>query len=97
MIIITGELIAKAGCFEEALALSQQHVEHSRNEPGCISHNVFKDPENPHKLFFFEQWTDNDAIALHFVKASSQAFVKNMGTLTINAPKLSIFSAEKIR
>lgn len=97
MIIITGELIAKTGCIEEALALSQQHVEHSRKEPGCISHNVFKDPEDPNKLFFFEQWTDNDAIALHFVKASSQAFVKNIASLAVTPPQLSIFSGEKIR
>ena len=46
MIIITGDLLIKDGCMQQAIKASQKHVAHSRNEPGCISHAVYQDPEN---------------------------------------------------
>ena len=95
MIIITGDIITKAGYFEQALVLSNKHVQHSRTENGCISHAVFIDPENPLRLFFYEQWTDQGAIEAHFAAPSSQDFVKNIGKLLSEPPNLHIYLAEK--
>lgn len=97
MIIITGDFIAKQECFEEALALSRKHVEHSRNENGCISHGVYQDPESPCRLFFYEQWADQEAIAVHFAHPNSQAFVATIRELAASPANLEIFSAQKIK
>jgi quinol monooxygenase YgiN len=97
MIIITGNLLIKEGCMEKALVASQKHVAHSRTEPGCISHAVFQDPENPLRLFFFEQWEDQAAIDTHFALPSSQRFVTSVTTLVSAAPNLHIFKAEQIK
>ena len=38
----------------------------SRKEPGCISHAVHVDCENPLRLVFVEQWADRAALLAHF-------------------------------
>jgi quinol monooxygenase YgiN len=54
------------------------HVERSRKEPGCISHDVHVDCQNPMRLFFFEQWADETALRTHFAVEGSKAFVKSL-------------------
>ncbi len=41
MIIVLGSVIVKDGRIDEALEISQQHVNRSRNEPGCIAKASF--------------------------------------------------------
>ncbi len=97
MMIITGSVHIRSTCIDDAIALSLKHVAHSRTEDGCISHDVSQDVENPNKLFFFEQWRDNDAIQAHFALPTSQQFVKNLSTLCESAPELTIYSADKVK
>ena len=96
MIIITGEITLRDDCIDQALALSQKHVEHSRTEPGCISHGVYRDHERPSRLFFYEQWADQAAIDAHFALPSSQAFVAAISDLAVEEPNLQIFLANKL-
>jgi len=97
MIIVTGTVNVKDECFNEALALSLQHVRHSREEPGCVSHDVTQGVDSRNQLFFYEQWQDEASIKTHFALESSQQFVKKLSTLCITPPVLSMFNAEQIR
>src|SRR4029453_19299948 len=47
MIVVTGSVTAREDSFDEVLELSLEHVRRSRTEPGCISHAVYVDCENP--------------------------------------------------
>lgn len=96
MIVITGSVVAKEGRLAEALALSLEHVRRSRLEPGCISHAVYRDAEDPNRLFFFEQWADQPAVSAHFAVPASRAFVRALGDLAAEAPQLATYDAEKI-
>ncbi|MGY3445958.1 putative quinol monooxygenase [Bradyrhizobium sp. USDA 4473] len=58
MIVVTGNITARPETFDEVRRLSLAHVHRSRTEPGCISHAVHVDCENPLRLVFFEQWAD---------------------------------------
>ncbi|MGX1108060.1 putative quinol monooxygenase [Bradyrhizobium elkanii] len=58
MIVVTGSVTARPDSFDEVRRLSLEHVHRSRTEPGCISHAVHVDCENPLRLVFFEQWAD---------------------------------------
>ena len=93
MIVITGSVVARAGQLERALALSLEHVRRSRLEPGCVSHAVHRDAERPDRLFFFEEWADQAAVAAHFAVPESRAFVKALGDLAVEAPVLSMYDA----
>ena len=56
MIVVTGSVVIEDGKLERALGLSQEHVERSRTERGCISHCVQIDNENPQRISFIEEW-----------------------------------------
>jgi quinol monooxygenase YgiN len=93
MIIVTGSIVARADTFDRVLALSREHVERSRAEPGCLSHAVYRDVENPLRLVFFEEWADRKALAKHFSVPASGEFVTSAGALAAETPTLRIYEA----
>jgi quinol monooxygenase YgiN len=96
MIIVTGGFVAREGCLPEALRLSLEHVRRSRLEPGCLSHAVHQDAEDPSHLVFVEQWTDRAALAAHFAVPASRQFVKAIAGLALGAPQLAVFEAAAV-
>ena len=96
MILVTGSFIAKQGQLAQALAPSIEHVHRSRAEPGCISHAVHQDAENPQRLVFIEEWSDRAALAAHFALPASRAFAKAVGALAAAPPTIHVFEAERI-
>lgn len=97
MIIVTGSILANADNLEEMLALSLEHTQRSRTEPGCLAHAVHQDAENPLRLVFVEQWTTRAALAAHFAVPESQAFAKAVRALAVEPPTLNIYEAEPIQ
>ena len=96
MIIVTGSAVVLAGRENEALALSLEHVHRSRTEPGCISHAVHVDCENPLRLVFFEQWADRAALLTHFAVPASRDFVRSLQSLAAAATTIEIYDATKV-
>ena len=81
MIVVTGSVMARQDSLDEVRRLSLEHVHRSRNEPGCISHAVHADCENPLRLVFIEQWTDRAALLAHFAVPGSRDFVRALQPL----------------
>lgn len=96
MIIVHGAAMTTAETHDEMLGLSLEHCARSRAEPGCISHNVHVDCENPARLVFVEHWADMDALKAHFGVPESQAFAGALTTLAGGAPDMKIFVAEDV-
>lgn len=94
MIIVTGAVVAKSDTFDQVLKLSIEHVERSRKEPGCISHDVHVDCQNPLRLFFYERWQDEAAIRAHFQVPASRGFVKALRELAAEAGAPEVLRAE---
>ena len=97
MILVIGSVVTQADRLAEALALSREHVARSRSEPGCLAHAVHQDAENPRRLVFVEQWSDQAALAAHFKVPASRAFAKALAALAEEAPSLSIYEATQVR
>src|SRR6202007_3389098 len=95
MILVTGSVVARQDSFEEARRLSLEHVHRSRKEPGCISHAVHVDCENPLRLVFIEQWADRAALASHFAVPASRNFVRALGALAAGPSTLEIYDARR--
>ena len=93
MIVVTGSVIARRESFDEVLKLSLEHVHRSRREPGCISHAVHVDCENPLRLVFFEQWADHAALLAHFALAAWRDFVTALQPLAAATTTLEIYNA----
>ena len=96
MIVVTGSVTAKPDTFDEVRRLSLEHVHRSRTEPGCISHAVHVDCENPLKLVFFEQWADRTALLTHFAVPASRDFVRSLQSLAAAATTIEIYDATKV-
>jgi quinol monooxygenase YgiN len=97
VVIITGSIVASEESIEELERLALDHVRRSRQEPGCESHTVFRDVENPLRLFFYEQWADMDAVMTHFAVPESRAFVATAATLSPEPPTLELFQATPVK
>jgi len=96
MIVVTGSVTARPETFDEVRRLSLEHVHRSRAEPGCISHAVHVDCENPLKLVFFEQWADRAALAAHFQVPASVEFVRALRSLAAAATTIELYEASRI-
>ena len=96
MIVVTGSVTARKDTFDEVRRLSLEHVHRSRTEPGCISHAVHADCENPLKLVFIEQWADRAALLTHFAVPASRDFVRQLQTFAAAATTIEIYDATKL-
>lgn len=94
LIIVTGSIVAKPGRVEDALAFAQDHVARSRAEPGCISHAVYRDPQDDSRLFFFERWADMAALKTHFAVAGSRGFAAQVAEVAATSD-LQIYNASE--
>lgn len=97
MILVLGSITAKADTFETLRRLAVEHVERSRTEPGCISHDVHIDNENPLKLVFVEKWKDAAALGAHFKVKASIDFVNTARQMGASPPTIEIFEATAAR
>lgn len=96
MIIVTGHAIAREGAEAEMERLSVEHVRRSRTEPGCLSHEVSRDVEQPRRFVFVERWSDLAALQAHFRVPASGAFVRAMAGLSEARPVIEVHRAEKV-
>jgi len=96
MILVTGSVTARPDSFDEIRKLSLEHVHRSRGEPGCISHAVHLDCENPLRLVFVEQWADRAALLAHFAVPASRGFVKSLQPLAAAASTIQIYDATTV-
>jgi quinol monooxygenase YgiN len=96
MIIVTGTVLAREGALDDVLAIATEHVLRSRAEPGCISHAVYRDTENPLRLQFVERWTDMTALKMHFAVPASGDAVRAMAALTTETPSMQMYEASEV-
>ena len=93
MIVVTGSVTAREDSLGEVRKLSLEHVRRSRGEPGCISHAVHIDCEDPLRLVFIEQWADRAALLAHFAVPASREFVRALQPLAAAASTIEIYDA----
>ena len=96
MILVTGSVAAREDTLDDVRKLSLEHVHRSRLEPGCISHAVHVDCENPLRLVFIEQWADRAALLAHFAVPASRAFVRALQPLAAGATTIELYDATRL-
>lgn len=97
MLIVSGDVTARADAIDDMLRAALEHVRRSRHEPGCISHDVSVDAENPLRLLFFERWRDPEALKAHFALPASQTFWRRLQQLAAHPGAMRIHEAAEIR
>jgi len=95
MVIVLGSVVIREGSIEEAVQVSLEHVHRSRAEPGCHSHSVHRDCENPQRLIFVEEWADSASLQQHFRVPESGAFVQALTALAAEPPSMVIYEGDR--
>ncbi|WP_293907950.1 putative quinol monooxygenase [Phenylobacterium sp.] len=90
MLVVTGSVTARPETFEALLEAALEHVRRSRLEPGCLSHSVHIDCEDPMRLFFYEEWEDRAALDVHFAVPESLAYMKVARELAASGTRVRI-------
>jgi quinol monooxygenase YgiN len=96
MVIVMARVKVRTEQFSEAWALSKLHVARSRQEPGCISHNVYRDDEHENHLVFTEEWESERALAAHFSVPASAAFVNALAAMSVGKTAFHIYTATEL-
>lgn len=97
MILVTGRVTAKPDTFVEMLRVSREHVHRSRKEPGCISHDVSIDADDPLTLHFIERWADEAALKTHFRVPESRAMWKRLQELAADPGAMHIYESRETK
>src|SRR5262245_30922119 len=96
MILVTGSILAREDSFDDVLRSCLEHVGRSRGEPGCISHDVHVDCQDPMRLLFWEQWADEEALHTQMAVEGSKAFVRSLKGRIVETSGTKIYRAEAI-
>jgi quinol monooxygenase YgiN len=91
MIIVTGSVTARPDSFDALRQASLDHVRRSRTEPGCISHAVHADCDDPLRLFFFERWQHMAALKEHFRQPGSAEFMTLVRSLAAASEAVAVY------
>jgi quinol monooxygenase YgiN len=97
MLLVAGAITIRPETFAEAKRVALEHVHRSRAEPGCISHDVSVDVDNPLKLHFIERWESAEALRAHFAVKASRVFWKVLQDLAAEPGAMHIYDASKIK
>ena len=92
VIIVTGSVLASPETLAEMLRISVEHVHRSLAEPGCLNHGVYQSAEDPHRLFFYEQWADRAAIEANFHVREGIGFAAALGKMSAERPSIEILT-----
>ena len=96
MIVVTGIATAREGAEAQMEKVSIEHVLRSRTEPGCISHAVSRDVEDPRRFVFVQRWADMAPLQVHFRLDASRQFVKDLTLLSDGKPDMALYQADVI-
>jgi quinol monooxygenase YgiN len=96
MILVTGSVTAKPDTIAEMTRVAREHVHRSRTEPGCISHHVSVDADDPLMLHFIERWEDAAKLKAHFAVRESRALWKTLQDLAADAGGMHIYEANGV-
>lgn len=77
MIVVTAKMKLKSGIKEEFILKSQDLINATRDEEGCLSYRLYSDTDDPNVLIMLEFWKDMDSLDSH----SESEHFKNFGNI----------------
>jgi quinol monooxygenase YgiN len=92
MIIVTATITAKHGKRDEIISQSQDVIESTRLESGCISYELFASTEDENVLVMFERWENIEALELHKQTDHYKAFGPSIKDLLEKKIELGVYS-----
>jgi quinol monooxygenase YgiN len=76
---------------KDFLELTKPLVEATRNEPGCISYELFQSASDPSSFIFYEEYKDDSAFNAHGNSDHFKTFAAGVPELTAEEMKVEQF------
>lgn len=89
---ILARLNVQAGKSAEAIDALQAMLDHVRTEDGTLIYILHKDATDENVLYFYELYTDQDALAAHSSSAAMKALGPAMGSLLAGRPEMTFLT-----
>ena len=96
MIIVTATITAKPDERDNIILKSQNLIESTRLESGCISYNLYKSTENDDILLMHEQWENLETLETHMQTEHFKAFGAAIEDILARKLDIAVYSADKI-
>ena len=94
MIMVTAKIRAKTGERDNIIAKSQDLIESSRLDPGCVSYNLYASTEEDNLLLMLEQWETLEVLESHMQTEHFKAFGAATENILAGKMDINIYSAE---
>ena len=78
MITIVARNNLKKGQKAVFMEIARELVNKSRQEPGCLSYDLYEDAKDEESMVFIENWKDDAAIQAHFASEHFKAGVASL-------------------
>lgn len=90
MIKVVAKSFAKAGKLERILELSNEMVENTVKEEGCIKYQLFQDVKDPKVMIIIEEWENEEALDRHKASEHFRRIVPQLNELRGKASEINI-------
>ncbi len=94
MIIVTAKITTKPGERDKIISKSQDLIDSSRLDPGCISYNLYASTEDDNTLVMLEQWENPEVLESHMQTKHFKAFGAATENILAEEMDISVYSAE---
>lgn len=92
MTIIIARISSTPDAAPQLREILQALVGPSRNEPGCLSYELFQDDEQPADFITVERWTDDRAAEAHLATPHVAAAIAQASKLLGQPPLIHRFT-----
>lgn len=96
MIIVTAKITAKHGEKDKILSKSQDLIESTRLELGCVNYNLYASTEDDDLLLMFEQWENLEALESHMQTEHFKAFGKAIEDILARELDIAVYTVDKV-
>jgi quinol monooxygenase YgiN len=87
------KLEVQPGKRDEAVAIIQEALDAVQSEPGTLLYLLHTDPSDENVLYFYEMYTDGDALAAHGGADWFKAFGPKLGPVLAGRPDMKFVNA----
>lgn len=95
MIMVTATITAKPGQRGAIIEKSQDLIESTRLEPGCISYHLYASTEDEDVLMMFEKWENKEVLDAHMQTEHFKAFGHVIEDLVAKELDILIYTADE--
>jgi quinol monooxygenase YgiN len=96
LVILAARFKIKPDKRDDFLALAEEAIALTQDEPGVISYNLFEDPNEPNSFIFFEQWKSRRSLDVHLEADYTARLLERFGDFVDDEPSTKVYRVQSI-